>query len=153
MPVLQQMRERQARCDFVIDGDVGDARHMPVSGNSDRGKCRCLLDGGIDGDEPLDPTRYQHLRVGLQHFLIVAMNHGEKEVFRIAQILFDAADDGGSVGIADLLSDDADGIGALQAKGTREVIRLVVELPRRVENTSFRVFGNCPGCRRIVQCG
>jgi hypothetical protein len=150
--MLQQMSKRQPGRGFVIDRDVSHARHMPVSGNCDRGKGRCLLDGCIDRDESLDAARYQHLRVRLQHFLIVAMNHGEEEVFRIAQILFNATDDGGSIRVANLLGDDADGKGALQAKGTCEVVRFVVEFPRRIQNAPLGVFRDSPGCRRIIQC-
>src|SRR5882757_1678849 len=79
------------------------------------------------------------------------MNHGQEKVFRVSQILLNSADDGGSVGVSNLLCDHADGIGTLQAQGAREVIWFVVEFPRSLQNATLRMLWNRAGCCRIVQ--
>ena len=58
MSKLDQMCQRQAGRDLVINGDVGHAGHSPVSGNGNCGQRRFFLNRGIHGDEAFDTARH-----------------------------------------------------------------------------------------------
>ena len=57
----------------------------------------------------------------------MAVDHGQKEIIALAQVLLDAADDGRTVGVADFFGNDSDGVGALVAESAREKVGTVVE--------------------------
>src|SRR6476661_7540295 len=100
MPILQKMSERQPCSDLVVDCEIRDPGYLPMSCNRHGRKRGRLFDRCIDSDKSLDTARQQHLGVGLQNPLVMAMDHGKKEIFRVPEILFDSANDPSSVGIA-----------------------------------------------------
>ena len=68
------------------------------------------------------------------------MSNGEEEKTLLPQIAFDAADDHSGVGVAKVARNNADGVGALNAQRTRQVIGAIVKLARGGENSRLGVF-------------
>ena len=81
------------------------------------------------------------------------MRDSEKEEFIFAKVRFDAANDEATVGIADFFSNNADGIGALNAKRACQEVRAIIQHAGSLENSLAGVFrnGTCSG--GIVQDG
>jgi hypothetical protein len=125
------VRERVARRRFFVENDVGDSFHSFVAGYCDGRSSQVVFDRHVGRDEAFDATSQQHLRICLQHSLIVAVNYGEEKIIVPAQVFFHPADDHGPVRIAYFLSNYAYCVGALQAQRAREVIGAIVQLTRR----------------------
>ena len=112
------------------------------------GSWSLLGERSIGGDEALDAAGHQHLRIGLQKLRVVSVNHGQKEEVVFSQIFFDAANDQGSVRVADLFSDHADGVGALKAQRTGEIVGSIIEVFGGLKDAFFSALGNGACSRR-----
>ena len=112
MTKLHQVSQRQVRCTPMVENNIGDTFEAAMSRNRDNGKRHWSRYGRIDRDEALDAPFQKQMRVGIQKYFVVGMSHHEEEKSMLAKMLFDAANDHRSVGIANL-RDDSDGEGSL----------------------------------------
>ena len=103
-----QMVQRELRGLLVIQHDICDPCHWMVSGHGYRGDGGRFLHGGIHGDEALDSARKEQLRVTGHQLGIVPVDHGQKKVVALLEVLLDGADDLRAVGITDFRCNYAD---------------------------------------------
>ena len=118
----------------VVEGDVGGAGRLLVSGDGDGGDRTAMRKEGVDGNDAFDGAVEQEILGAGDHGGLVMMADEEVEVSGLEQVLFDAAEDEGSVALANLGDKDADGLGAAIAEGARGEVGAVVEALGRGED-------------------
>ena len=93
MAKILQVVQRQDRCPLVVKNNIGDALYFLVTGNRHGWQHGRILNGCVDGNDALDPTLRQQLRVATQQDRVVPMNHRQEEIISLSQVLLNAADD------------------------------------------------------------
>lgn len=150
---FHEMGKREPRRKFVIQDNVGDTFDAAVSGDRDRGELEFFGDRSVGGNETLDATRHEHLRIGVEKLLIVPVDHGEKEEIVLSQIFFDPADDQGSVSVADFFGDDTNRVGALEAERAGEIVGTIVEVLGGLDDAFLGVLGDGASGGGVVERG
>src|SRR5579872_1912411 len=124
-----------------------------MASNGNGRKRGSVLNRSIDGDDALDPALRENVRVSIQKLGIVAVDHRQKEVIALAQVLLNAADDPRTIGVANLFGNDTNGVGALVAESTGEKVRTVVEFLGGRVNAVLGFLGNGASRGGIVEDG
>lgn len=150
---LDQMLQRHPRSPLLVQHDIGDPWQCAVAGHRNRGQRRSLLQAGVDGDEAFDTALHQQSRVVAQQQRIVAMDDGQEEVIMAAEVSFHAADNHGSVGIADFFDNDSDRVDTLLAQGAGKKNGPVAEFPHGRLDAEPGRLGDGARRRAIVQDG
>src|SRR5208283_5607499 len=147
------MAKGQLRGTVVIQNNISDVLHFLVSGNRNRGQQRLMANGSIDGDDSLNPTRHQYLRVAAQELRIVAMGDRQEKVIVLAEIGFDPAANHPAVYISNLFRDDTDSKAALYTQRSRKEIGAVIQFTGGIHNACAGVCRDGTRRWRIVQDG
>src|ERR1700736_899604 len=111
-----------------------------------------LCDGCVRSDESLYTARKKHLRVSVQKLLVMPVDYRQKEEIVLPQIFFNTADDHRSIRVANLLSDNSNGIGALQAKGAGKIIGPVIQFLGGRQDPLLGACGDGSRCGGIIKC-
>ena len=150
---FHEMGKCEPRRKFVIQDNVCDAFDADVSGDRDGGEPEFFRDRSVGGNETLDTTRHEHLRIGVEKLRIVAVDHGEKEEIVLSQIFFDPADDQGSVSVADFFGNDTNRVGALEAERAGEIVGTIIEVLGGLDDALLGALGDGAGGRGVVERG
>src|SRR5437588_7286942 len=147
------MLKRNISSLMMIQHNIGDSRKSFVTRNRHRGKRGSLPELHINRDESFHAALQENLRVAVEEFGIVPVNHREKEEILGAQVLLDAADNHRAVSVANFFDDQADGVGALLAERLREEVRPVIEFTSGGEDAILSALRDGAGRRRIIEYG
>src|SRR5882762_11962475 len=150
---IAKMFEGQVRGARVVQDDVGQAFDAAMARDGDGRESKLFAERCVRGDEPLDASRQKHLRVGLQEFRIVTVDHGEEEIIVLAQIFFDSANHHRAVGVANFFGDHANGVGTFQAQSASKKVGAVIERLGGFNDAIFCVLGKGARGGRVVQGG
>src|SRR5438270_5336821 len=138
---------------MMIQHNIGDSRKSFVTRDRHRGKRGSLPELHINRDESFHAALHENLRVAVEEFGIVPVNHCEKEEILGAQVLLDAADNHRPVSVANFFDDQADGVGSLLAEGLREEVRPVIEFTGGGEDAILSALRDGARRRRIIEYG
>src|SRR5579871_1019667 len=84
----------------------------------------------------------------------MAMGHSKEKVSVLAQVLFDSADDCGSIGVSDLLGNHSDGVGPFITQRAGKKVRFVVQLSGSRVDSILRFLRDRTSRRSIIEdCG
>src|ERR1700722_55592 len=79
------------------------------------------------------------------------MDYGQEKIFLLTQVGFDAADDRGTVTVADFFDDDSDCASAFFAQSAGKEIRAIVQFSGGVVNAALGTLRDGAGGRRVVE--
>src|ERR1700682_6652669 len=122
-----------------------------MASDCDSGQRRSRQNRGVHGNEAFHASGLQHLGIGLEKLLIVEAAYGEKEKIVFAQVLLDAANDHGAVGITDFFRDNSDRMRPFSPQRPRKIIWSVVKFARGFEEAIFCMFGNRLRRTRLIE--
>src|ERR1700719_4360774 len=145
------MCQRYAGGVVMVEHNIGHAWQILMSRDSHRRQQERLAQLQIYGDEAFYTALQQQLGISIQQFGIVPVDYRKKKIILLPQILFNTADDQGTVGIADLLGDYSNHISSLAAQRTGKKVRPVIQFFGSSVNAILGFLRNGTGGGRIVQ--
>src|ERR1700727_1047361 len=105
------MIERQPGSPAMIHNNIRDTFYAPVSGNSNRGERRRTIDKCVHRDKTFDASVQKNVGIAFEKAWVVAMRDRKKEIVLLSKITFYPTDDGRTIKVTNLLSDDTNHIG------------------------------------------
>ena len=155
-----QVLESQLAADFVVDDDRthgvvfqfaadhgnGDAAFFQVGEQIDIEKEPVGND-----DQSFDAAVQQHFQVALEAAALVVDVGQDGQVVRLVERVFDAAKNQGAEGVGHVEDHDTDGVAALAAQGTRELVGTIAELLRGALDAFLGDGGNIARQGRVVE--
>ena len=116
MAEFEKMLQGQLRRAAMIEQNIGYAFQRTVTRDCNGGQRHRFAEQGVHGNQPFDSSLQKNMRITVQQFFIVVMRDREKEKAVLPKVAFDAADDHSGISVAQIASDDADGVSALHAQ-------------------------------------
>src|SRR6202048_3189737 len=122
-----EMSQSKLGGEMMVEHNVCDTRNGPMTGDSNNGDGKGVLQSRVDGNERFCTSAKKHLAVLFNQILLMSVVRGEIRISCVHQVIANTAHDLSVITITQFRHQDSYGLRTARAKRARQKAWLVIQ--------------------------